>query len=113
MQYLCSHLSNVIQPVHHVVQQLQLHLCQFAQIQGSRSTTGLDDTGNILQAPTSLLSVLTAIKRVHATNVAYSETGPSSQATVLTERQDIDKLHLAPVAVDYRHAQVDTADENV
>ena len=82
MQYLCSHLSNVIQPVHHVVQQLQLLLCQFAQIQRSRSTTGLDDTGNILQAPTSLLSVLTATKREHATNVTYSQTGPSSQATV-------------------------------
>lgn len=85
MQYLCSHLSNVIQPVHHVVQQLQLLLCQFAQIQGSRSTAGLDDTGNILQAPTSLLSVLTALKQFHAINVTFSQSGSSSQATVLTE----------------------------
>ena len=31
----------------------------------------------------------------------------------MTERQDIDRLQLAPVAVDYRHAQVDTADEDI
>ena len=37
-KYLGSHLSNVVQPVHHVIQQLQLILSQAAQEQGSWSS---------------------------------------------------------------------------
>lgn len=48
-QYLCCNVSNLVQPVHHVVKQLQLLITQAAEIQWSRSLTRLDDAGNVLQ----------------------------------------------------------------
>lgn len=48
-QYLCCNVSNLVQPVHHVVKQLQLLVAQAAEIQWSRSFARLDDAGNVLQ----------------------------------------------------------------
>ena len=48
-QYLGCNVSNLVQPVHHIVKQLQLLIAQAAEIQWPRSLTCLDDAGNVLQ----------------------------------------------------------------
>ena len=48
LQYLSSDLSNIVQPVHHVVQQLELILAQTAKEQRPRRTTRLDDARDVL-----------------------------------------------------------------
>ena len=48
LPYLSSDLSNIVQPVHHVVQQLQLILAQTAKEQRPRRTTRLDDARDVL-----------------------------------------------------------------
>ena len=48
-QYLGCNVSNLVQPVHHIVEQLQLLIAQAAEIQWPRSFTRLDDAGNVLQ----------------------------------------------------------------
>ena len=46
---LSCHLSNAVQPVHHVVQQLQLFFREAAEEEGPGSSARLDDVWNILQ----------------------------------------------------------------
>ena len=46
--HLCCNLRNLVQSVHHVVQQLELILAQAAEKQGTGSTTRLDDVWDIL-----------------------------------------------------------------
>ena len=54
---LGSNFRNIVQSVHHVVQQLELIFAQAAEVEGPRRTAGLDDTGNVLQtiSPFNLL----------------------------------------------------------
>ena len=46
---LGSNFRNIVQSVHHVIQQLELIFAQAAEVEGPRRTAGLDDTGNVLQ----------------------------------------------------------------
>lgn len=46
---LGSNFCNIVQSVHHVIQQLELIFAQAAEVERSRRTAGLDNTGNVLQ----------------------------------------------------------------
>ncbi len=63
--YLRRNLSNIVQSVHHIVQQLELVVTQAAEVQGPRSTACLDDTGNVLHTP-RLLKMLDSVRLVSA-----------------------------------------------
>lgn len=53
--HLGSNFRNVVQSVHHVIQQLELIFTQAAEVKGPGRTTGLDDTGNVLQTSSAVI----------------------------------------------------------
>lgn len=59
--HLGSNFRNIVQSVHHVIQQLELIFAQAAEVKGPRRTTGLDDTGNILHTCQQSTSLFIAI----------------------------------------------------
>ncbi len=46
---LGSNFCNIVQSVHHVIQQLELIFAQAAEVERPGRTAGLDDAGNVLQ----------------------------------------------------------------
>ena len=57
--YLSSNFSNLVQPVHHVVQKLQLLIAQAAEVQWARSLTCLDNAGDVLHKGTKISTATT------------------------------------------------------
>ena len=67
---LGSDFRNIVQSVHHVIQQLELIFAQAAEVEGPRRTAGLDDTGNVLQtiAPFNILVCCDLFVKMGAVN---------------------------------------------